>query len=391
MNRPDDADAGLFEFITNAEFKANLLSDYRELQAGIAGGLWKAVHVLAGSIIEAILIDYLIAARHKGMSEQDLLKWNMGQLIPAGQAEGILTAKSAQLCVVIKDYRNLIHPGRIIRLEEKVDPDGATVAMALVRMVARDIGKKKAETYGFTAEQIVTKLDSDHDCISILPHVLNEMNETEKDRLILEVLPNRLWERYQADKSDGREQFWGNESIMYRQCFKVVRNQVSWETKKKSAEKYLTILKEQTSEFRECYEKTFFRFSYLEGFVSYADLILVKDHILHLLHFGMRLEFRATVSLVEMADGIGSSIALEDITNKKARGMWSPVLHTEFQDPVNEWFCREFSKMDDFTKGQFVEDMKAHAQVFKDSQIASSAAKLLELVNRLGYLPIIQS
>src|SRR5262249_42485743 len=153
-------------------FKATLKADYQELQASVENGLWKAAHVLAGSIIEAILIDYLIAVNHEGMSEQDLLKWDMRKLIPAGQQEGILTSKTEQMCVIVKDYRNLIHPGRILRLQETVDKEGATVAQALVNMIARDIGNKKAEVYGYTAEQLVTKIENDLGCLPILPHLL---------------------------------------------------------------------------------------------------------------------------------------------------------------------------------------------------------------------------
>jgi hypothetical protein len=39
-----------FDFITDAEFRAALESDYRELNTAMDAGLWKAVHILAGSI-----------------------------------------------------------------------------------------------------------------------------------------------------------------------------------------------------------------------------------------------------------------------------------------------------------------------------------------------------
>src|SRR5262245_11047422 len=170
MDRPATSpDEGLFDFITDKRFKDTLKSDYAELQVSVKHGLWKAAHVLAGSIIEAVLIDYLVAVRHAGKSGEELLKWDMGKLISAGEKEGILTAKNAQMCVVVKDYRNLIHPGRILRLSESVEEEGATVAQSLVKLVGRDIGKKKAEKYGYTAEQLLSKIENDLDCVAYLP------------------------------------------------------------------------------------------------------------------------------------------------------------------------------------------------------------------------------
>src|SRR5207302_1122828 len=134
MNRPEKrTDEELFDFLTNQDFKANLKSDFAELHAAVKGRLWKAAHVLAGSIVEAILLDYLIAVKHERHPEEELLKWDFRKAIPAGRKEGILSERTEQMTIVVKDYRNLIHPGRILRLGEEVDAEGATVALSLVK------------------------------------------------------------------------------------------------------------------------------------------------------------------------------------------------------------------------------------------------------------------
>ena len=46
-----------FDFITNDEFRSNLESDYEELEQCLKSGSWKAVLVLAGSVVEAMLVD----------------------------------------------------------------------------------------------------------------------------------------------------------------------------------------------------------------------------------------------------------------------------------------------------------------------------------------------
>lgn len=40
-----------FDFITGDDFRASLESDYNELSTCLASGAYKAVHVLAGSIV----------------------------------------------------------------------------------------------------------------------------------------------------------------------------------------------------------------------------------------------------------------------------------------------------------------------------------------------------
>ena len=46
-----------FNFITVTELRHCLESDYRELRVCVEAGAWKAAHVLAGSVIQAVLID----------------------------------------------------------------------------------------------------------------------------------------------------------------------------------------------------------------------------------------------------------------------------------------------------------------------------------------------
>ena len=50
-----------FDFVSDEKFRFSLERDYQELVASLQNGAWKAAYILAGSIIEAILIDYLLA------------------------------------------------------------------------------------------------------------------------------------------------------------------------------------------------------------------------------------------------------------------------------------------------------------------------------------------
>ena len=62
-----------FDFMTDEQLRANLESDYQEMQATLSAGAWKATLVMAGSIIESVLVDYLVAVGHQPPKGKDAL------------------------------------------------------------------------------------------------------------------------------------------------------------------------------------------------------------------------------------------------------------------------------------------------------------------------------
>src|SRR5712692_9366290 len=135
-----------FDFITDEGFRSCLESDHSELEACLQASAWKSVHVLAGSIIEAILTDHLLFSDLEARSKFNPLKIDLATAISTCQQEGVISEKTAHLCSAIKEYRNLIHPDRSVRLGETIDENSARVAHALVGMIVGDVSKKKKET-----------------------------------------------------------------------------------------------------------------------------------------------------------------------------------------------------------------------------------------------------
>jgi hypothetical protein len=203
-----NADAPKFDFITEASFRASLESDYRELTRCLKNGAWKAVHVLAGSVVEAVLTDHLVGIDYQKKSGKDPFKMELGPIITACRDEKIITERTADLSSVIRSYRNLIHPGRIARLKEKVDAKTASIAKALVDVVTDEVSAAKAVTYGFTAEQIANKIEKDSSAIALLTHLLEETKDHERERLVSEVLPNRFFFRVRDEGRSGHRRLW---------------------------------------------------------------------------------------------------------------------------------------------------------------------------------------
>src|ERR1019366_1991829 len=111
--------------------------DHAELTSCVEAGSWKAVHVLAGSIVEALLVEYLSSSSliAKGKSPLNL---TLDEAIKACQSAGVIQKITASLCDVIRDYRDLIHPGRMIRLQQEVSSETATIAVSLVALITRE-------------------------------------------------------------------------------------------------------------------------------------------------------------------------------------------------------------------------------------------------------------
>ncbi len=167
-----------FDFISEDVFRASLESDYQELELTKEAKAWKAVHVLAGSIIEAVLTDYLITS---GYTKPDPLSMSLNDIINTCKNENIISEKSAHLCHVIRSYRNLIHPGRSVREDETASENFALIAEILVNIIVEEVSIRKKANYGYTAEQIIAKIKGNSLAIAILDDLLKITSEIEKN------------------------------------------------------------------------------------------------------------------------------------------------------------------------------------------------------------------
>lgn len=299
-----------FDFITSEEFRASLEADFQEMNTCMASEAWKAVHVLAGSIIEAVLSDYLHANEY--VTRDEALNMDFGKAINLCKDKKIISAKTADLSSVIKSYRNLIHPGRLIRLNESVDASSARVAQALVTIVLNEIAREKRKTYGYTAEQIVAKLERDSSASVILSHILKTTNKIEIERLLISVLP----ERYLLYSE---EEFFNPHLLTALEaCFKSAFDLASPDLKKKVTERFVTVLKEEREEVVFMYETAFLRMPQLE-YLTEEERDLIIQHILS------RLKKDTQGTLLPILSGIGHFIKEKDVT--------------EYVDPLVRLIC----------------------------------------------------
>ena len=193
-----------FDFVTDDDLRASLEADAAEMAACLKAEAYKAVHVLAGSIVEGLLVDHLDSTGYKAPHGTDLDEVSLDQLIAAARSQKpkALSDKAADLVSVVKEYRNLIYPGRLLRLQEHVDASTAAIAALLVEIVTSEVAALKRDTYGYTAQQIVSKVENDSSSMGILADLLKGTKPKELVRLLLGDLPSRYMEISALEEGD---------------------------------------------------------------------------------------------------------------------------------------------------------------------------------------------
>jgi hypothetical protein len=280
-------DVGHFPFVRNADLRRALNADFQELQTAIKYGAWRAAHVLAGSIIEAILVDVLIYVDHHARTQKDPQKMALSELTAACRAEGIISEKAQNILAAVKDYRNLIHPGRALRLGESVNADSANVASTLVSLIAREIDENLRRKHGYTAEQILKKIESDHSSVRLIRHLFREMNRNEVHRLMLEIIPDRYLSLEDSAEYDESQEAWSKTRSILSQCHRACLTFLGEDARKQAAQNFVRLLKTESTTTIEEYEDAFFHAVDLE-WLGEADRELVKEHII------LRLEKQAS-------------------------------------------------------------------------------------------------
>jgi hypothetical protein len=142
-------------FISDPEFMGILRTDLSSTNQALINGEWKAATVLAGSIVEALLLwalqkrttteikDAIITLKSRSVlikhSASKLEDWELYSLIEVSEELKIITPDTAKQARLAKDFRNLIHPGRNIRLGQICNRATALSAVAAVEHVIEDL------------------------------------------------------------------------------------------------------------------------------------------------------------------------------------------------------------------------------------------------------------
>lgn len=140
-------------FLGDPALQTGLQADIGIIERALANSEWKTATVMAGSAIEAILLWALEQkdARQVGLSlttanklklslrGPTLPQWELHPYVEVAAHLGIIQGDTRTETALAKNYRNLIHPGRAIRLQQHCDRGTAFTAVAALDHVVRDI------------------------------------------------------------------------------------------------------------------------------------------------------------------------------------------------------------------------------------------------------------
>ena len=324
-----------FDYITDDALRQSLQSDWQELQVVHAAKAWKAVHVLAGSVIEAAIIDYLEVAPLPP-PHPDLLKLNFGELVKLCKDNRIISARTADLSSVVRDYRNLIHPGKLVRTGEQATEDSASVARHLVQILVGELETAKTRFQGHTAKQLLQKLLNDDTSLAILPHLLDPMSSSERRRLVLVTIPQEYMQILDPMVEDGPPDF--DSADLLKRCHRLVLDSADPDTKQQAAQAYVSILKTRSGKYIETYELAFFRGDDLDH-VNAADRPIVKTRLMDRLKATPSVDRLATITglfsfLTEKEAYDLAYQLLQCIANDKPPGISAPASQTLISECV---------------------------------------------------------
>lgn len=336
-----------FDYINSPEFRASILNDYEEMQKCAADQSWKSAQVLAGSIVECLLIDYLISTPNSERPKKDPLKMDLSEAINICKDEKVISERTADLCSVIRSYRNLIHPGRMVRLNESLpNKNTCDIAVALIDIIVHEVSKTRRATSGLNGEQILSKILRDANCIPILPHLMNEVNDEHRLSLLLNLLPPAYFDYHDIDEFDLTK---NRISMAFRNIFESA----SVEIKTKVVQRYVKILKEEDGDSVMSYKEAFFKASDL-AFTDDLSFKIVQEHLL------ASAPQAHNLMSIRLLSGIGAFLRVEDCRawfDPFMRALISPTTKPHVKKAVREAFIGEIF----YTKFDF--DMKLQNRI----------------------------
>ncbi len=141
-------------FISEKDLRESLRIDISAVNSALSNGEWKAATILAGSVIEALLLWVLQQHKKSDVTSAvqklvrsnifknpgtNLGKWGLHEFIEVAAELSAVETDTATLARLARNYRNLIHPGKAQRLGQVCDRGTALTAVAALEHVVDDL------------------------------------------------------------------------------------------------------------------------------------------------------------------------------------------------------------------------------------------------------------
>lgn len=142
-------------FIADIDLRNSLRLDISTSHSALIHGEWKAATVIAGSVIEALLLwslqqknptdignsvrNRISAGKLDSNPGTNLLRWSLSPFIEVAHDLGLIRDITCEQCRIAREFRNLIHPGKTQRLGIRCTRGTAHSAIAAMEQVIEDL------------------------------------------------------------------------------------------------------------------------------------------------------------------------------------------------------------------------------------------------------------
>lgn len=136
-----------FAFVSDSKLRGIVERDYSELQNLKSVSATKSRLIISGGLIEALLLDALRreeanARAAKKAEDRPLDEWKLSTLIDVSVELQLISAGAQSFGHSVREFRNLVHPGREIKSSSKVALEEAEIAEKVLEIVIRDLREK---------------------------------------------------------------------------------------------------------------------------------------------------------------------------------------------------------------------------------------------------------
>jgi hypothetical protein len=157
---PANVDQLNFNFVSGRPLREVLRQDFVEAQLSFGAGAFKATALLAGALIEGMLLDALQSPDTKANDkypqavqgfpraggEIDWDRVSLTQLIKAGVELSLLTETEQRFAAGARDYRDTVHPNAEVRQRVRAKKEEAELLLALVKLTYRNLDSGDKES-----------------------------------------------------------------------------------------------------------------------------------------------------------------------------------------------------------------------------------------------------
>jgi hypothetical protein len=169
---PDDpvtVPSGALGFLGDPPLESVLLQDISTARSALGNGEFKASAVLAGSVVEALLLwgvqrpavagghgaaftkwetrEQRLGRKPPEKLHPDPTRWSLAQYVGVSRELPVISEKTADGADLARDFRNFIHPGKVERSSVKPSTATAHLAVGAMEAVIEDMaGRVKAGT-----------------------------------------------------------------------------------------------------------------------------------------------------------------------------------------------------------------------------------------------------